>query len=175
MLVFAFSDNLSAENWKSSADFSIQLIQLLECMTTPSTMSIIILPLYNNKSLHSICLKVDIITSVSRQYNTHGTWHDLPFYISHILLFNIICFQILVLNIDIFQIIPMIIFSIFSLQLFWDDSNTVVKSFAQISREFLIWASCKLIGVEYSLPSPPELARIDIRIWKLSQQEEKIQ
>ena len=32
LIVFAFSDNLSAENSKSSADFSIQLIQLLECM-----------------------------------------------------------------------------------------------------------------------------------------------
>ena len=32
LIVFAFSDNLSAENSKSSADFSVQLIQLLECM-----------------------------------------------------------------------------------------------------------------------------------------------
>ena len=33
LILFAFSDNLSAENSKSSADFSIQLIPLLECMT----------------------------------------------------------------------------------------------------------------------------------------------
>ena len=32
LILFEFSDNLSAENSKSSADFSIQLIQLLECM-----------------------------------------------------------------------------------------------------------------------------------------------
>ena len=32
MIIFAFPDNPSAENSKSSADFSIQLIQLLECM-----------------------------------------------------------------------------------------------------------------------------------------------
>ena len=32
LILFAFSDNLSAENSKSSADFCIQLIQLLECM-----------------------------------------------------------------------------------------------------------------------------------------------
>ena len=32
LIVFAFSDNLSAENSKSSADFYIQRIQLLECM-----------------------------------------------------------------------------------------------------------------------------------------------
>ena len=32
LIHFAFSDNLSAENSKSSVDFSIQLIQLLECM-----------------------------------------------------------------------------------------------------------------------------------------------
>ena len=32
LILFAFSDNLSAENSKSSADFFIQLIQLLECM-----------------------------------------------------------------------------------------------------------------------------------------------
>ena len=33
MIVFAFPDNPSAENSKSSADFSIQLIPLLECMS----------------------------------------------------------------------------------------------------------------------------------------------
>ena len=32
LILFAFSDNLSAEKSKSSADFYIQLIQLLECM-----------------------------------------------------------------------------------------------------------------------------------------------
>ena len=32
-ILFAFSDNLSAESSKSSADYSIQLIQLLECMS----------------------------------------------------------------------------------------------------------------------------------------------
>ena len=32
LILFAFSDNLSAENSKSSADFYIQRIQLLECM-----------------------------------------------------------------------------------------------------------------------------------------------
>ena len=32
LIHFAFSDNLSAENSKSSADFCIQCIQLLECM-----------------------------------------------------------------------------------------------------------------------------------------------
>ena len=32
LILFAFSDNLSAENSKSSADFCIQRIQLLECM-----------------------------------------------------------------------------------------------------------------------------------------------
>ena len=34
LILFAFSDNLSAENSKSSADFYIQRIQLLECMVT---------------------------------------------------------------------------------------------------------------------------------------------
>ena len=34
LILFAFSDNLSAENSKSSANFSIQLIQVLECMLT---------------------------------------------------------------------------------------------------------------------------------------------
>ena len=33
LILCAFSDNLSAENSKSSADYSIQLIQLLECMS----------------------------------------------------------------------------------------------------------------------------------------------
>ena len=32
LILFAFSDNLSAENSKSSADFCIQRIQLLECI-----------------------------------------------------------------------------------------------------------------------------------------------
>ena len=32
LILFVFSDDLSAENSKSSADFSIQLIQLSECM-----------------------------------------------------------------------------------------------------------------------------------------------
>ena len=32
LILFAFSDNLSTEKSKSSADFSIQLIQLLKCM-----------------------------------------------------------------------------------------------------------------------------------------------
>ena len=36
LILFAFSDNLSAEKSKSSADFYIQLIQLLECMDTRS-------------------------------------------------------------------------------------------------------------------------------------------
>ena len=33
LILFAFSDNISAENSKLPADFSIQLIQLLECMS----------------------------------------------------------------------------------------------------------------------------------------------
>ena len=32
LILFTFSDNLSAESSKSSADFCIQLIHLLECM-----------------------------------------------------------------------------------------------------------------------------------------------
>ena len=32
MIVFAFSDNLPAENSKLSAEFKLQLLQLLECM-----------------------------------------------------------------------------------------------------------------------------------------------
>ena len=32
LIVFAFSDNLSAENSKLSAEFVLQLLQLLECM-----------------------------------------------------------------------------------------------------------------------------------------------
>ena len=36
LIPFEFSDNLSAENSKSSADFYIQRIQLLECMVIKS-------------------------------------------------------------------------------------------------------------------------------------------
>ena len=35
LIHFAFSDNLSAENSKLSADFYIKRIQLLECMIVP--------------------------------------------------------------------------------------------------------------------------------------------
>ena len=39
LIVFAFSDNLSAENSKLSAEFVLQLLQLLECMSKSSKKS----------------------------------------------------------------------------------------------------------------------------------------
>ena len=41
MIVFAFSDNLSAENSKLSAEFVLQLLQLLECVPLTSCVKMV--------------------------------------------------------------------------------------------------------------------------------------
>ena len=62
LILFAFSDNLSAENSKSSADFCIQRIQLLECMAQGVA--------YSGRLTHAD-KQFQIILKVFRKYWSH--------------------------------------------------------------------------------------------------------
>ena len=95
LILFTFSDNLSAENSKLSADFCIQRIQLLECMVNMSFLfpdykdyranyvegyrpSIVFEVALVYKLL--ISMNIIIIIFVHMHKNHHNIFHTISFY-----------------------------------------------------------------------------------------------